>query len=87
MPTVNLSFDITARQAELLQRWFPRWNAGLTVPFATIEDAFIGILQENVKNFVTEENILHLPDIKDALKAAPDSVQDEVIALLEPYIT
>jgi hypothetical protein len=84
--TYTLTITVTDRQKELLGRWFPRWNAKLDTPHATIEDAFVDILKDSVKNFVSEENLIRLPEVGEALRAAPDSVQDEVVNLLSPYM-
>ena len=84
--TYTLTVAVTDNQKKLLDRWFPRWNATLSTPYATIEDAFIGILRDNVKIFISEENLLNISGLEEALRAAPDDVQDEVLDKLGPYL-
>jgi len=79
MPNITLDFDITTNQAAKLTRWFDRWNPQQPVPFTTLEDALKRILIDNVKNFISEDNLLKLPMIIDAFKAASDTVQDGVL--------
>ena len=79
MPTINLAVDITSAQASRLQTWFPVWNAGLAVPFATFNDALIGILKHQIASFVQTSGP---ENVKEAWAAAPQSTKDQVLALL-----
>lgn len=86
MPDITLIFNLTTGQKTKLDRWFTRWNAKLTEPFPTLEDALKDLLVKNVKNFIREENLLKLPQLGDAMRAAPEDVQEAVLGALEPYM-
>ena len=86
MPQITLTFDLTAKQKGKLDRWFARWNANLPTPFPALEDALKQILVDNVKNFISEDNLLKLPMLGEAMTSAPEEVQEIVLDALGPYM-
>ena len=86
MPQITLTFTLTDKHKAKLDRWFERWNAKLPEPFPTLEDALKDILVDNVKNFISEDNLLKLPMFPDAMRAAPEGVQETVLDALKPYM-
>jgi hypothetical protein len=86
MPDISLTFTITAAQKAKLDRWFARWNPNNPVPFNSLEDALRQVLIDNVKNFLSEENLLKTPFLGEAMVAAPDDIQDAVLDALGPYL-
>ena len=86
MSQINLMFDVTDKQKAKLDLWFARWNASHPTPFNSLEDALKQVLIDNIKNFISEENLLKLPMLKLAMQAAPEDVQETVLNALEPYM-
>lgn len=87
MPTITLNIPITTAQETKLNRWFTRWNSLQSQPYASLEEALIeAVLKPNVKIFISEENLLRIGDIPNALRAATDAEQDQVLAILTPYM-
>jgi hypothetical protein len=80
MPTINLSIDITAAQADKLQRWFPRWNASLDTPYATFEDALIGVLKHQIAAYIQSQDPV---DIQDAYASASPAQRRQITDLME----
>ena len=86
MPQITLTFSLTDKQKAKLDRWFERWNATLPEPFDTLEDALKSVLVDTVKNFISEDNLLKIPMLGDAMQAAPEEVQETVLDALGPYM-
>ena len=86
MPQVILGFDLTDKQKAKLDRWFARWNPSLDTPYASLEDALKGVLKDQVKTFIAEDNLLKLPMLGEAMTVAPEEVQELVLDALGPYM-
>ncbi len=84
---ITLTFDLTTKQKAKLDRWFARWNPVQPTPFATLEDALKQLLTDNVKSFISEDNLLKLPMLGDAMTSAPEEVQEIVLDALGPYMS
>lgn len=81
MPTFNLSIEITDKQANRLQKWFPKWNATLDAPYETFQDALIDILKHQVSSFIDTS---HSPDIiATEYEKATQEVKDQIDVLLD----
>lgn len=86
MPQISLDFSVTDKQRAKLDRWFARWNPSLTTPYATLEDALRGVLADQVKTFIAEDNLLKIHFLGDAMQQAPEGVQEAVLDALKPYM-
>lgn len=82
MPTITLEFDVTQTQKDKLDRWFARWNPTNTVPFDTLEDALKDVVVQNVKSFISEDNLIKIEDVKEAFRNTDDTTQDQILDLL-----
>ena len=81
MPTISLSIDVTDDQARKLQKWFPKWNAELPVPYATFEDALIDILKHQVRSFIDTSQSPEI--VMEEFKKADAAIQDQILVLLD----
>ena len=86
MPNISLNFDVTQAQLNKLNRWFARWNPQQPEPFDTIEDALKSFLVNTAKDFMRDESLLRLPEVPNALVAATEAEQDQIMAILENYM-
>jgi hypothetical protein len=86
MPTYNLSVTVTDNQATKVQRWFDRWNPQQSVPFADLSEYLIHLVKLHLADHAKDENLLRIGEVENALRAATDEEQDQILAILEQYM-